>query len=495
MKFSIKRQFALIYGGTMVGMILLCILANTVLLSSFYMDRKQKVLKVAYDNICEYLENNNLTTESADAEFGRLAGRYNLDVLVLDSDTKTEISSVNDSRFLADRLLEYVFRGPMGAKELYSNGVYTIQIVTDQRLHMEYIELWGFASSSKIIYMRSPVEGIRDSAKIANTFLTYVGLAVLVFGLIVNEFFSGRISRPIMELADISEKMTNLDFDAKYTRGGYDEIALLGDHINQMSMTLERTISELKEANIELKNDLDRKIEIDEMRKEFLANVSHELKTPIALIQGYSEGLKDCVNSDEDSRDYYCDVIIDEANKMNKLVRNLLELNQLEFGNDNVEMERFDIVELVRNCVQANMILIEQLNIKIEEKFEAESIYVWSDEFKVEQVINNYLSNAIHYCKNENIISIGIKKVDAGIRVSVYNSGDNILAEAIPHLWTKFYKVDKARTREYGGSGIGLSIVKAVMDSLKHDYGVINRDNGVEFWCELDADLKNKRIS
>ena len=185
-----------------------------------------------------------------------------------------------------------------------------------------------------------------------------------------------------------------------------------------MSSQLETTISELKSANNELQRDIEDKIKIDKMRKEFLDNVSHELKTPIALIQGYAEGLKENISDDSESREFYCDVIMDEASRMNKLVKNLLTLNQLESGKDAVVMERFD--------------------------------------------------------------------KDNHVKISVFNTGTPIPEADVPNLWNKFYKVDKARTREYGGSGIGLSIVKAIMESMNQEYGVQNFDNGVEFWFTLD---------
>ena len=149
-------------------------------------------------------------------------------------------------------------------------------------------------------------------------------------------------------------------------------------------------------------------------------------------------------------------------------------------------MERFDIAELLSNCIKANDILIRQNEITVN-LVSDRPVFVWSDEFKVEQVVNNYLSNAIHYCGNEKHIEVRVIRKEDVVRISVFNSGDPIPDDALPHLWTKFFKVDKARTREYGGSGIGLSIVKAVMESLNHDYGVINHTNGVEFWFELDG--------
>ena len=171
-----------------------------------------------------------------------------------------------------------------------------------------------------------------------------MGIAsTLICGLVI-WLVSKKITDPILELARISERMTHLDFDARYRGKSFNEIAVLGSHMNELADTLEATISELKTANNELQKDIEKKNRIDEMRREFLANVSHELKTPIALIQGYAEGLKEGVNDDEESRNFYCDVIMDESAKMNNMVKKLLTLNELEFGNSVVTMERFDIV-------------------------------------------------------------------------------------------------------------------------------------------------------
>ena len=253
-----------------------------------------------------------------------------------------------------------------------------------------------------------------------------------------------------------------------------------------MSDQLEKTISELKTANNQLQQDIEQKEKLENMRNEFLGNVSHELKTPIALIQGYAEGLKEGINDDPESTEFYCDVIIDEAGKMNRMVKNLLTLNQLEFGTDEVEFERFDIVKLVKGVIASCDILIQQVNANVD--FIAdETAYVWADEFKTEQVVRNYLTNAIHHVGNEKRIEVKIVSMDGKVCVSVFNSGKPIPEEDVPKLWDKFYKVDKAHTREYGGNGIGLSIVKAIMESFHQRYGVKNYDNGVEFWFELDA--------
>ena len=279
--------------------------------------------------------------------------------------------------------------------------------------------------------------------------------------------------------------MIHLDFEAKYSGNSKTEIALLGRNINELSTTLEKTISELKSANNELQRDIEKKTKIDEMRTEFLSGVSHELKTPIALIQGYAEGLKEGITDDEESRDYYLDVIMDEASKMNTMVKKLLTLNQLEFGKDAVTMERFDMVALIKNYLHASEVLCKQKEIRVMME-DYPPIYVWADEYQVEEVFGNYFTNAMNHVAGEGVIDVKCIKNNGILRVSVFNTGNPIPEEAIPHLWDKFYKVDKARTRQYGGSGVGLSIVKAIMEAMNQKYGVINYDNGVEFWFELE---------
>ena len=177
--------------------------------------------------------------------------------------------------------------------------------------------------------------------------------------------------------------------------------------------------------------------------------------------------------------------IIDEAEKMNHMVKKLLTLNQLEFGNDAIVMERFDITELIRGVTASNAIILEQKGAILE--FDEQPLFVWADEFKIEEVITNYLSNAINHLEGENRIKISYKCKQDVVRVSVFNTGKPIPEEDIDNIWIKFYKVDKARTRAYGGSGIGLSIVKAIMDSMHQQCGVINHEDGVEFWIELDT--------
>ena len=307
---------------------------------------------------------------------------------------------------------------------------------------------------------------------------------------IIMIFLSNHYTKPILKLAQIAKKMENLDFDVRYKENRNDEIGVLGHSMNSLSDKLEQTISELKTANNELELDLQRRSEQEQMRQEFLANVSHELKTPIALIQGYAEGLQDNVNDDPESREFYCEVIVDEADKMNKMVKKLLSLNQLEFGNGQVHLEHFDLQQVAQSVLSSSEILFRQKEVTLSYNGD-HPVYVWADEYMTEEVVMNYVSNALNHIDGEKIIEVKIVSCDGKARVSVFNTGKPIPEEDIDKIWSKFYKVDKARTREYGGNGIGLSIVKAIMEAHNQAYGVKNYDNGVEFWFELDEKTEN----
>ncbi len=485
MKYSMKRQFVIILISLVAGTIFLCLFLNTTLLEKYYINNKINALYEAYASINKASIAGDINSDSYDIELQKICGKYNINVLVVDNESVAIKTSIPDYEFVFKHLLNNIIIGVNQDEVIREGNNYKMQMVTDVRTQTEYIEMWGFLDTGYLFIIRSALEGIQESVDISNHFLAYVGVVAIVVSAILVVWLSNRITKPILELADISERMKHLDFNAKYHGKDRTEIAVLGNNINELSEALETTISELKTANNELLKDIQKKEQIDEMRKEFLSNVSHELKTPIALIQGYAEGLKEGVNDDADSREFYCDVIMDESAKMNIMVKKLLTLNQLEFGNEIINMERFDITALIRNYIASSEILLKQKEISVRME-EYGAIYVWGDEFKTEEVFMNFFSNAINYAQDDKIIDVRINVENQRVRVSVFNTGMPIPEDSVAHIWEKFYKVDKARTREYGGSGIGLSIVKAIMESMNQQYGVINYDNGVEFWFTLD---------
>ncbi len=496
MTHSIKRQLALIFIGLMAGTILLCWLMNNLFLEKYYIRSKTEVIYEAYETIRQAANSDTYNTEDFHKELNNVCNIYNITVYVMDANSRLKYASINGGEELEKRLAAYVFGLFSDSAKVIAedDGCVVQQVHTDGG---DFLEMYGRLSSGISFIMHTPLESIRESVKIANRFLAYMGIVATVAGGIIIWFVSTKITKPILELNRISEKMVHLDFEARYEGSDGNEIGLLGENINKLSASLEHSISDLKTANNELLKDIKKKEEIDAMRREFLANVSHELKTPIALIQGYAEGLSEGVNDDPESRSFYCEVIMDEAAKMNNMVKKLMTLSQLESGNDTVTMERFDVTALIRNYIQSAGILTKQNEITVRME-DYGSVYVWGDVYKTEEVFMNYFSNAVNHCqimdiRKGKIIVISLEQREGNIRIGVFNTGKTIPEEAVPHLWEKFYKVDKARTREYGGSGVGLSIVKAIMESVNQKFGVENYSNGVLFWFELESALSDRR--
>ena len=291
----------------------------------------------------------------------------------------------------------------------------------------------------------------------AMPFIMGMSVAILILTVVISHYLTKSIVKPIEQAAQDLEHLERIQT--------YEEIEPFIEMIQAQHRDIVQNV---------------------QVRQEFTANVSHELKTPIALIQGYAEGLQDNINDDQESREFYCEVIIDEANKMNKMVKKLLTLNQIEFGSDQVHFERFDIVQVLRSSVNSATLLAEQKDAEIL-FYETDPVYVWADEYMIEEVITNYISNAVNHVDGERVIRVTMERRGDVERISVFNTGKTIPEEDLDKIWVKFYKVDKARTRAYGGNGIGLSIVKAIMDSMNQKCGVINHENGVEFWFELDC--------
>lgn len=488
MKHSIRKKITLIFSVVLLAALAACWLANDIFLERYYLANKGNVLKDAYQKMNEASGNKTLETDDFLQDLNIICETNNISLFVMESNGQPKIYMMKNYELMRHRLYAYLFgQLPPGEKGELSEeeDTYAIWMNTDYYSRVEYLEMTGTLSSGELFLMRAALEPIRESVQLANRFLLYVGLTVLVAGGLIIQVLAQRLTEPLLELARLSERMSNLDFDVKFTGEKEDEIAFLGNHMNQLSETLEKTISELKTVNNELQRDIEQKTRNDEMRKEFLSNISHELKTPIALIQGYAEGLQECIHDDPESREFYCEVIVDEAGKMNQMVKNLLTLNELEFGNEVVAMERFDIAFMIDNMLKAAKILFEQKQVRLIYE-QQEPVYVWANEYKLQEVMNNYISNALNHVDGERVIKVTVCKQEKRVRVGVFNTGRQIPEEDLDRIWEKFYKIDKARTREYGGSGVGLSIVRAILESMHRDYGVINYKNGVEFWFDLD---------
>lgn len=492
MKESINIKLFLTVSLLLILVILTVLLLNTTVLEIYYKSQKEIILIDTYCSARDYYATHLIdTTSDFIAELQKIDSSKNIEIVVCDLDNNELFSS--SSNFLKDgffipKLLEQDTTESsfeILAKSLTEETPYFIKTFSDSKLDSDFMTLYGRLNSSYLIFIRTPLDAIRESVNISNTFLVFVGSICVLISSIITFIISRAFTRPIKELNDIALSMANLDFSKKYEVTTTDEIGTLGSSINKLSDNLEKTIKNLKKVNIDLEKDVEEKSKLNEMRSQFISDVSHELKTPIALIQGYAEGLVDGILTDEESKKYYCEVILDEANKMSHLTQDLLDLSRLEYGTNELRLETFSITDLVSSTLKKNELLMKEKNITCEFACEKD-IKVVADVNRIEQVLTNYISNALKHVCNQNIIRCTITTLNNKVKVTVYNSGNPISEEDLPRLWTRFYKVDSSRNRNAGGTGLGLSLVKAIMLQHKNKFGVNNAKDGVEFWFELD---------
>ena len=482
---SIRIRLFLTITITITVMIVLLIIINNIILERFYIYSKERRLLDAYAVLNSYY--NKKQEMDINAELERFENNDNFEILITNLNNVTLYMTNNDftpnyMEFITKRQFMY------NASSIYSGEKVLINQAKDTNTGYNFIYLTSSLDNGYKLYIRVPIAAIKESVQISNSFLQLIGcFTVLISGVIV-VIISKRFTDPILQLNEVAQKMSRLDFSTKYKETKLnDEIDNLGKSINVMSNTMEKTIKQLRNTNIELEKDIEEKSKTDEMRKQFISDVSHELKTPIALIQGYAEGLVENVAKDEESKKVYAEIILDEANKMDALVKKLLELTKIEYGALQFNNTEFDINELIEETVRKSQVMLQEKNITV--KFEKnKKVIVYADEFYIEQIFSNYFTNAIKNVKEiEGVkeISVNIENTDEVVRVSVYNTGDNIEEEYMERIWKRFYKLDESRNREDGGSGIGLALVKAIMERMKKDYGIINKEYGVEFYFEI----------
>ena len=487
---SVRIRLFLTLSSIILLIILFLVLVNNFVFGQFYLYSKRKALISVYQTVNDYYNKGQVS--DLESKLEQISIQNDFDILIRDDQDVNIYTSNKDFYSTFGQMNEMTSKlNIKGGEVIEKNDKFTIRRLKDNKNDITYVVLSSTLDNGYILFIRIPITSIQESVKISNNFLYLMAGITIVISAVIVSYVSRKFTDPILELNDIAKRMSNLDFSHKYNvTSTDDEINNLGKSINTMSAQLEKTIKQLRENNIELEKDIEEKSKIDEMRKSFISDVSHELKTPIALIEGYSEGLLENVNSDEESRKFYSEVILDEANKMDKLVKQLLELMKLEYGKREFNDQEFNIVELEKEVVRKSKVMLDEQKVEIEFDTEDE-IQVFADDFYIEQVVTNYLTNAIKHVKEVNgkkIINIK-NEIDVNknkVRINVFNTGENIKEEDINRIWNRFYKIDDSRNREDGGTGIGLSFVRAIMNNYQNKYGVINKEDGVEFYFELD---------
>ena len=464
-----------------VAVILALIVVNNIVLESFYKISKVQIARNVSKRIGEYYSQGmqyNLSSELRQIEI-----RNNIQILIQGKD--------DNIIYVGNKDIVETINKVLTSKAKIKNGSDNIIIYTvDDSTTNKYLLLKSEADNGYLVYIKIPINPIKESVRISNETLILLGALLIVISAFASSYISRRLTEPIVQLNRITKKMANLDFSEKYKiMDASDDMNTVGTNINEMSEKLESTIKRLRSNNNQLEKDVEEKSKIDDMRKQFISDVSHELKTPIGLIQGYAEGLLENVNDDEESRKFYAEVIVDEANKMDKMVKELLELMKLEYKERQFKDREFDLNELIKEEIRRETLMIKEKNITLEYD-ENEKIMVNADQEYIEQVVNNYMTNAIKHCEEKagekKIIIRTMKTGEDKIRLYVYNTGEKIPEDFINKIWGRFYKIDSSRNREIGGTGIGLALVKAIMNNYRNEYGVKNMENGVEFFADIN---------
>lgn len=491
MKISLKTKLFGAFFGLIVFSVVLTWVLNSTLLQKYYYHNQRNTMRQSYNIIKDAYNNDSdnimMDIEKIESLRGTAILLFDKDLNVIYQSRQRNLQMLRENRHImgtAPSIDRKFIKDKIGRLRMDTPD---IEIRYDKRMESNFVSLYAKIDDNIYIYMGTPFAAIQESSQIAISFSILTGLLTLVLGGLIIYILTSRVTKPIVKLNVIAKKMAVLDFSEKYYVNRNDEIGTLGESINSLSKQLESSIRDLQQANLKLMQDIQKERQIDEMRKEFISNVSHELKTPIAIVQGYAEGLRLNVNDDEENKNFYCDVIIDEANKMDSMVRKLLELSELEFNQISLERDNFPINELITDVLKKKAILFAEKNAKVTFNSKGkDNVIVNADYYYIEQVFMNYLSNALNHMDDKKIINVDLEMTDTKARVEVFNSGKNIPDEVIESIWMSFFKVDKARTRAYGGTGLGLSIVKAIQKAHNNAYGVINKPEGVTFWFETD---------
>lgn len=464
---TIKTKLFLIFMTLMVSLILSGILLNSIFLGSYYMYKNKVMLISVSEEISdEYIADKEKgydyinMIDSIDGVSTTIVDQ-NLNVKYLSSSENLN----NDNKNLSKEIKQIISENE---KKISKKYVYTVfEKNNKQRPKLIFASKM---SNGEFIVLQKPIKSIRENVSIANQFYIIASGIVIFIGGIFILIFSKKITEPIIEMSKVAQNISNLDFNKRVKIKSQDELGTLGKSINKISEKLSSSIDELK-ADVE-------------RRKQLVRNMSHELKTPIGIIKGYAEGLKYGVVDDKEKMQKYCSVLVDECDRMDKLVLELLNHSMMEAGMVEVNITSFELEDFLSTIVDRFKPTFMDKDITFGLKCINNQI-ISADRDMLEKAVNNFITNAIDHVEGRNFIQLTCEKKENGIKISVFNTGSHIPMRDIEKIWDVYYKVDKARSRKYGGHGLGLAIVKLIAQLHNGTINVENVDEGVIFSIEL----------
>lgn len=465
---TIKTKMSIIFLILMVSLILSGILLNSVFLQSYYIYKNRgNLVSISQKIKEEYASSKGNNYEYADS----VQNVDNINTIIIDKNYNMKYNSLYSKSADEEKgLTKEIKKSISDYEKKISKKKYVYYIDekdNEQRTKLVFISQ---INDNDFIILKKSFKSIHESVVIANEFYIIAGFIVIFIGTIFILIFSNKITKPIIEMSKVAENISNLKFDKVVKVNSEDEIGRLGDSINKISEKLNKSIDELKK-------DVQRK-------KELIRNMSHELKTPIGIIKGYSEGLKYGVVNDKEKMDKYCTILAEECDRMDALIKELLDYSMIEGGMTELNLTTFDIYEFLTKIEERFRTIFDEKDINF--NLDCMKNYkVCADEDMLEKAINNFITNAINHVSGKRLINVTCGKKEDKIRISVFNTGDNIPEKEMCKIWDVCYKVDKARSRKYGGHGIGLSLVKLIVQLHSGMVWVENVTEGVIFYIEL----------
>ena len=332
----------------------------------------------------------------------------------------------------------------------------------------------------RYIEIITPLSFIQEGLEISTRYHLLIIILALIIGSSMSFIFSKKMTDPILELKEITQRISLLDFNIKFEKERKEEIGELGYAINKMGGTLEKNIDEINKVNRKLMEDIENEKRLDKLRKEFIASVSHELKTPIAIIQGYAQGLMENIAETEEDRNFYCEIIVEESLKMDSLVKELLLITQMDSGYFKIEKEKVDLYQMIKDIRDKYSSKSREIKY-IGEK----NIFAYCDEKYIDRVLENLVINALKYSTGDREVTISVDEIGNKYKIIISNESENLSEDDLENIWTPFYRVNKARDRD--GHGLGLAIVRGILENHRSDFGVyITEKNTINFWFELE---------
>lgn len=482
---SIKQKIFITTSISLFLVSLVIYLVVYALLPGYYYKYKTKTINKEVESLISVVKN--LEFEKSKEYIDAFANRNNVALNIHDNlgniiySSNTYLSVIYESKGGNEVILvpeNRITQHVLGiTPRNYSTGFYTSS---------QNIEFKDFPYKL-ILSVSSALQPINEASLVILSLAPYIIIIILGISAIGAYIYSKFIADPLLRINKVAKKMSKLDFETKCTIKSNDEIGQIASTLNELSDNLKTTMEELERSNRQLKSDIEKERELESKRREFVATISHELKSPIAAAKGQIEGMIHNIGVFKD-REKYLRKSYSTINDMEKLVNEILEMSKLETYDFSPKKENVDLSYLVKKIIKEQEFLCLSKNLIVNKELD-DNLIIIGDSKLLLKALSNIINNAMKYSPEGETINIYLKKVDNNIEFKVINTGIELEKNDVKEVFKPFYRVEKSRSRSTGGSGLGLYIVKNILDSHRLEYKLESYNNLVEFTVNFHLDI------